>query len=814
MRKSKYFIGLLILTSLFLSFIPFVNNVYALDDINFTFKNDVFYNNNSVSNNSNFIESRNVKNITTFTGIFNATDSFTNEVAYSDPTNIIIIDEFSGSINIFPTLDYHNDIVEFNDTSIIFPVLDGRYAISSTSGTIELWFRFAQTDMYVYYHIQDGNPADSIMIRFSNAGMIAYYDGSWNDLVSYTANNWIHMRIDFECGGGGYKGLGVQEFEIYINGAKMGANFDMRGNPILMDRLMWQTRIENEGKFYLDGIAFNWIDDYNINDNIVPLQNISSESLEVDKYTFNYESVGNTMPSGTDNPSGWTDIESGADRVNIALNESGVKEHCVEIYSSVGAEFNNSIFKDDFNLNTQRLNITFAVYFHSISGTLSRLNFEVKSLSNDLVIWIEIRGTGHLRWYTSNPPGTYNTLRTNFTTGVYYEFNIYIDYSADLAVLILKENLVKTGTFVNELVNIGKSGLRSIIVSGIYSDGSIVMEIDYIGIYDNGSSIANDLGYVVLDLHKDTHYLESTHNNLATINMSGNFELIYSSYIGNPFPIYLIDSTFGSITDGFVVMNENSRLFNFFDDGTIRYDPILVAFLNNGSKGFKFNSVILEGVKMTEGVNTYWLEYTHGNVLTNTSFFRVDNSNRLTFNLTTNDSDLEFIQANFDIDNIATDDRAVYFQSKKNNLAFAELRLLYPSVSDIIEIPNNIATTRTIISQNQTLTELIFLFSDNDITAISGITTGYIKNLRIIVISNLSTTIITLTLLGMIIPLVLIITPTFIFSNRLGKESVVPLFLIFSLIFTATETIPIWLFFIIAFSCLVFIFTNKDKMIK
>ena len=520
------------------------------------------------------------------------------------------------------------------------------------------------------------------------------------------------------------------------------------------------------------------------------------------------------MSAGTDNPSGWTDIESGADRVNTALNDSGTKELVVQIFSSVGADSNNSLFKNDFNLNSERLNITLGLFFPTLTGTLTRFNFEVKSLSNSLVVWFEIRATGHLRWYTSNPPGTFITLRTNLTVGIYYEFNIYIDYSTDISVLRLKENLVHTGTFINKLTNIGKTGLKSILATATYTDGNIISEIDYIGIYDNGSSIAKDLGYVVLDLHKDSHYLNSIHNNLATINMSGNFELIYASYIGPPFPIYLLDSAFGSITDGFVIMNENSRLFNFYDDGTIRFDPLLVAFLNNGSKGFKFNSVILEGAKMTEGSNTYWLEYSHSNILTNTSFFKVDNSNRLTFNLTANDSDLEFIQANFNINNVQTLDRAVSFQSKKNNLAYGELRLLYPTVSDIIEIPNNIATSRTIISQNQTLTEFIFLFSDNDITAINGITSGYIKNLRLDIISNLSTTIITLTLLGMIIPLILIITPTFIFSNRLGKESVVPLFLIFSLIFTATETIPIWLFFIIAFSSLVFIFTNKDKMVK
>lgn len=820
MKKLKFSIGLLILSSLFLSFIPFVSKSYALDDINYNFKNDIFYENNTLNIN-NFDEYNNVRNTTIFTNTFNASYSFTNEIDGTKESNIDFID-VSNKVGSTATLQIvnnlsigHDKVLEFVQGNVPTDVIDGYNEFTpQVNGTIEFWIRANYTVDNIYFRMSD-DTTDTIYTYIA-VNEFRWYDGGSNTITDAIADTWYHLRYDFECGAGSYLGLGADEFYITINGKRFGA-YDFWNDVNDINRLFFATYNNDDNyEFYIDAIGYSWLSNYTINDNIVPYQIIDSESLEIDKYTFTFDSVGNTMSSGTDNPSGWIDVESGADRVNTALNDSGIKEHAVEIYSSIGADNLNSILKDDFNLNSERLNITFSIFFDILGGSGTRYVFEVKSITDNLVVWIEMKADGVLRWFTSDPPGTFIELTTNITTGIYYEFNIYIDYSADLGILRLSENGIHIDTFVNELVNIGQSGLSSIESIGMYIDGNIVFHNDYIGIYNNGSSIAKDLGYVVLDLHKDTYYLDSTHNNLATINISGNFHLIYASYAGGALPIYLLDSIFGSITDTFIIMNDNKRLFNFYDDGTIRYNPLLVVFLNNGSKGFKFNSVILEGAKITEGINTYWLEYSYDNILTNTSFFKVDNLNRLTFNLTYDDSNLEYIQANFNIDNIQTIDRAVYFETKKNSLGFAELRLLYPSISDIIKIPNtpNVDTSRTIISQNQTLIEFIFLISDNDIDAITGIGTGFIQNLRIIAISNLSTSIITLTLLGMIIPLVLIITPTFIFSNRLGKESVVPLFLIFSLIFTATETIPLWLFFIIAFSSLVFIFTNKDKMIK
>jgi len=273
MRILKYFIGLLILTSLFLSFIPFINTTLALDDINYTFKNDIFYENNSIDN--NFVEYNNVKNMTTFTNTYNATHSFTNQIDGTNSTNIDYIDFDVSAINtgviIIETLESHDKVIEFfdNNNSGLYDCING--FIAQASGTIEWFWRTTDSNKGNQLIFREGiTRGPRIQIDVNN---FQYYSGGQNNIISALSNTWYHIRLDFECGGGGYLGLAPDEFFITINGVQYGP-FDFNVATDNLDNV-WITSINADTGYsqYIDAIGYTW-NFYNINDNLAPLKYI------------------------------------------------------------------------------------------------------------------------------------------------------------------------------------------------------------------------------------------------------------------------------------------------------------------------------------------------------------------------------------------------------------------------------------------------------------------------------------------------------------------------------------------------------------
>ena len=62
----------------------------------------------------------------------------------------------------------------------------------------------------------------------------------------------------------------------------------------------------------------------------------------------------------------------------------------------------------------------------------------------------------------------------------------------------------------------------------------------------------------------------------------------------------------------------------------------------------------------------------------------------------------------------------------------------------------------------------------------------------------------------MLIPLIIILTPSFAISVKI-KEAFVPSFNIFSIVCFIVDFIPIWLLFIIIYASIVYYFTKESK---
>ena len=337
-------------------------------------------------------------------------------------------------------------------------------------------------------------------------------------------------------------------------------------------------------------------------------------------------------------------------------------------------------------------------------------------------------------------------------------------------------------------------------VDGV-NDGFLFI-IDYIGVYVDGKSVSQEYGWSSIDMNKDNWNYE--HNNLFFLNASGYFHLGTVTA-----PIYSVGETMKEF-EVFQTYNETLQLRNIYDEYISDIaDPMIIMTVQNHN--FSLNYINIEGSKMNENGNEYFLDFSHGNIDVDESYFYVDDNNKLQFIHNSDDSNIEYIQANFNIDDIITNDSTIGFTSRKDNNAIGYFRLKFESTSNVYVLPSFVNSRKILLTSGKTIDEFVILISDEGLSGIEGITTGYITKISIQYAPAIIISIITLNLIGMLIPLMIILIPTIAISEYYGKSLFVPSFMFFTIVLGITGLIPLWLFFTTILSCSIFIFKKKEK---
>ena len=194
-------------------------------------------------------------------GNYPGTYSFTDDDLGSDPEDWTV-DETGGTIDVISLEGSHNRIVEFNDSTALYTIME--QSISPTIiGTIEFWVRANQTDHGFSIRLSDGGGSTNYLnIALGDNGEFRYFDGTVKDLpipTTYSAETWIHIRIDFNCTKG--------EYEIFIDGTSKG-NCSFYGSPVEMDHIRFSSQSLTIGVNYIDAIGYSWDPNYNIGDNL------------------------------------------------------------------------------------------------------------------------------------------------------------------------------------------------------------------------------------------------------------------------------------------------------------------------------------------------------------------------------------------------------------------------------------------------------------------------------------------------------------------------------------------------------------------
>ncbi|KKN53509.1 hypothetical protein LCGC14_0601700, partial [marine sediment metagenome] len=185
--------------------------------------------------------------------------SFENLADYTSGTNIDFVDYNSYPVaQIIPGIDGHNKVLELTSNTNWNTVYDD--FDDQASGTMEWWVRTPQSYYSSRLILYGNNGAtQALWVYFLDTGYIGTRDGGSNvNLVTYTPNTWIHMRVDFYSF--------PDMYFIYVNEVEYGP-FAYINSVSAIDRAYFDCGGGSNIR-YLDAIAYSWTPGYTVGDNL------------------------------------------------------------------------------------------------------------------------------------------------------------------------------------------------------------------------------------------------------------------------------------------------------------------------------------------------------------------------------------------------------------------------------------------------------------------------------------------------------------------------------------------------------------------
>ena len=786
---------------LFLGFAS--STVRASSDINYQFQNDNLFNSTGfgqqswLDNNSNTFNIRQRESIT-LTQTYNATYSFTNEINYINDTTIDFID----SVTSVPSTTYVSIYPEFSGHSKILTIIDddGSSLIAThdldnpaTYGSFEFWWYIEDASFYNILIFGDESSTDSIFFYTLNDKW-DYNDGAQHEITNAYDNQWYHISFDFETTAGSYKGLSNDRWRVRINGIEFG-DFEFRGTPTNLDIFQFETGSAHSGyNSYIDAIGYSWDDNYTIGDNLKYYTRTIEDEYEVDKWEFRHDSTTRTQyVDGLSHVSGWNHVDIVGTDTNT-LNVGGDLDIVIHCDDNGGMEREFGTMYDDY------FNVSFNFGVNDIDDDDVGANAVITKLEDsngDTIVSTYLRYDGVVEVFaggTGNIVGTLGDPEANFT------ITYLINFPAQSVYFTLSNwntgEVIYTffGTFYEPCIDMGKVEYFQLSTDADLVDSYLFS----ISIYNTTGSVSDETGellWVQAGFTPDTPEWYFNEFNLIALNgVFENMSLFHEAFGG---------ISFASFIDWTTHSYEFTNIFEYASLSTgLTYLKIWMYY------NFSFTNISIDGVKLNDGTNDFPLDFVSGGVDISESYFYVV-GNRLYFNLNTNDANLEFIQAGFNIDDLITENYSISFWSDVFGASSCNVRLNYTDdTSSFFEFPTRATHTSIILPQEREIDNFIILITDNDKIS-TGSTTGYIRDVSFISFTDITVTIATLSLLTVLIPLIVLIVPTVAMKMKFGKSAVIPMFLLMSVVAFATELIPIWLFFIIMIASGVFLVSKK-----
>jgi len=746
---------------------------------------------------------------------YNASYSFYNEtgtpIGWTDNSGV------GCSTGLISSLNGHSYVLQCYDNSDPNTYhIYNNFDTSINNGTIEFFIATSDISKESLVYITDSGATTNMyfMIRDSK---FRYYDGSNQDIdidITPVNNAWYHIRLDFETSAGNYLGLSQHTFRTTINGLEnnVDSTFNAKGGNDL-DVLNFYSATVDFGYYtFYDAIGYNWLNNYSINENIRSIYSINETGYSrPNKFMFDMQDANQFYDDGNGNPSGWTDVENYAGEVRIEtpeLTEYVNNSKVVRITQLIDPKDNKGVEKN-FSINSNRINISMSWNYFYTGSAINNDLFHLQAYSNDSTLvfscgyHVDALSIPYLTYWDGSKHIQLNSNYLNYSD--LYSINSFIDYYSNLAIVDFYINNTFNNQYTIPLIEGGKSGLSKIFAAHFSLSFHFNIDLYDIGVYDNGLTVSDDFCCYSIPLNISSWNFNEY--NLFDISINGviNCSLTASQYIGLESNLinsqyYYNDSTiFRNIytESGYSLVNPSFQLYFY---GTLNISTITIT------------SISVSGACVIQEGNVYFLEFDYGNVDIQNNFFYVDTIGRLRYNLTTNENNTEYIQASFDIDDISTNNRFVSFRALLYGLATGTFRMQYSATSEIIILDQLDRSYTQLLTEGLTLDKFVILITDDN-ELYTESTTGYFRNL-VLRYSISDTTAISLVLIEMLVPLIILLIPSIAISNTYGRNLLVPVFLLCSIICVVSLLIPTWLFFIIGFNSLLFIISKKDDLVE
>ncbi len=815
---------MVIFSSLFIILNPSVKALHA--DQEFTFEVDEFFNYPNVPvwyPGVGGINTYNTRLPTNITQHYNATYSFENEVGLN-LTNIDYIDTFTtddtnGFAEIVYEIGGHQEVLNISGNGDNGAKTLMYNDINVSIGTVEFWWRYVDLGQgFIFFRLYSefAYMITGHMRSDNNRLYWQYGDGLGGITADYMIvqpETWYHMKYFFNCTSDTYS--------LWVNDDLKFDNENFYNDRITDYIISSNFRLEAGGgvnslNAQVDAIGYSW-DNYTVGDNIVPYflteNSIDTLLYEVDKNEFYYYDYTNPnfdiYANGDDNPSGWTDIENGQDNTNIY--EKSASDNVVRIVGD-GITAEGTGLYQDFNQEFGNVNVTWNIDILNDDNNFGIFRCDIHSSDGSLVVSIALLTHAVLGVILSHFDGvSYNTLQNGLGLND-FTFKVFIDYSSDTFIFNWYEGSSFQDTYWLPLNIKGKNGLGIVnytMDNTASPPNNFEVDLDKVGVYVNGKSLVQDFAFVnfwnILSFDNGWQHFTDEYSFIEILSESD--DLGYAFFTSGPYAPDEFPSIFERQSFVYnVTKGRHLDDFEFLPGETYIYGPAIRAFFTDRTE---ILNITYRSVLMIDSGNEYRLEFDTS--MDYTSYFYVDDFGSLHFNHYVQDNSLEFIQATFDIVNTGLLNHTLVHDIFKSGLSEAILRLNYSDDTSTLIYFENYPVHGNLVLPDKVLNQFIILVSDNDLYNNVN-TTGRVDTLILQYIPDWTINIVSVDLITALIPLMVIIIVSVVFSQVLGKESIVPLMLIMSILLFIVTLLPFWLLFISITVFAGIIFSDKDEV--
>jgi len=679
---------------------------------------------------------------------------------------------------------------------------------NQVSGSIELWFFTTDCTHTSYILLFDG--ALQCITFNIVADIMRIHDGvGWHtfDTIPYD-DIWYHLRIDFDCV--------TDTSTFYINDYNEGThNFGNVGNNINEIEFV-NSGVVGSYDLVVDSVGYSFSSNYTLTENKYPnIQLIPTNILSSDKYEFNFKDNGIDYEYQDIDIYGWSTQQS-----PTYCFIDNPANHFYYSYPNEPFEFKNAIYtisrnagsgilNNSLNLYMDDINITFGISYASIHPTnYNQHDFRVSITSIGGVEIIRLAfdtvwgSAGHSNdrvdiLYWDGVVYQFIERIYNIETYDLFGFNLYLnDFDVDL---MYYRNDIYNNTFSIPYI-IDRNGIDSLSLlhyDTIDDASQQFIRICYVGIYQHNISQSLEYGSLRYSFNQSWDF--------NTFNL---FNITSDLFCRITTTCYSVDSFRVEIKQ----LNNLSTFHNTYGY-TIR-NYVHLWLISNTSIIINNIDIIIEGIRMLEYYNNIYIteytpSYSYTNVNQNESYFyEYNNELHYVLNLTTN-STTEGISTSFDINNRISDNSTFFLTGRETLTCYGNVLLAlfyrgmtYPSLMFLETQTERHSET---LPFSRLITRLTFISGDvgsND-TFTGFQYYGYFTDVMLIYhyvyyppYSELTIT--TLSLISVMIPLILILAPTFLIHAVYRKKgAIIPMLLFFSIIAFFTDLIPFQIFFII-----------------